>query len=405
MRILVVTHYYPAHAGGIEIVAGMLASRLAASHDVVWLASDCDSAPAETGGTIRFVPMRSNNTIEGLTGLPFPVWGPRSLARLWKETGDADIVHLHDFAYFGNWAAFVCATLRNRPVLITQHVGFIPYRSLTLRLALRLVHATIGRVMLGAAGQVVFVSGVVQEYYARFVHFRRPPLVVANGVDTATFVPAAAEGRERARSPLALDASRPVLLFVGRFVEKKGLHILEALAKRMPDVSWVFAGWGPLNPRRWNAPNVHVFDDRRGAALVPLYQAADLLVLPSVGEGLPLVLQESMSCGTPAVVGEDTARALDGPAGVVFACPVGGSGTVEAWEALLRRLLTDPHAMSKLRRTVADFARARWSWNVCAAGYLALFEQLAPHTMSTRCVRPPRRVQNDTSEPPDRLRG
>jgi glycosyltransferase involved in cell wall biosynthesis len=383
MKILLVTHYYSTHAGGIEIVAGALASLLGASHDVIWLASDCDRAPAHTGGSIRFVPMRSDNTLERLTGLPFPVWGPRSLARVWEETRNSDIVYLHDFAYFGNWAAFVCAVLLNKPVFITQHVGFIPYRSRTLRVALRIMHATIGRVMLGAAGQVVFVSRVVQEYYAGFVHFRRPPLVIANGVDTATFVPAPAGGRERAVASLALDASRPVLLFVGRFVEKKGLHILEALAKRMRDVSWVFAGWGPIDPRQWNAPNVHVFDTRRGAGLVPLYQAADLLVLPSVGEGLPLVLQESMSCGTPAVVGEDTARAVDGPPGVVFGCHVGGPGTVEGWEALLRRILADPHALSKLQHTVAEFARARWSWDVCAARYAGLLEQLARRDAST----------------------
>jgi phosphatidyl-myo-inositol dimannoside synthase len=376
MKILLVTHYYSTHAGGIEIVAGTLAALVGQSHEVVWLASDCDRTPDGTGGSIRFVPMRSNNTIEELTGLPFPIWRPRSLARMWVETRDSDIVHLHDFAYSGNWWAFLCAMLRRKPVLITQHVGFIPYRSPILRLMLRLMHATIGRVMLGTATQVVFVSRVVQEYYTSFVHFRRPSLVLANGVDSATFVPPPAGDRERVRGSLALAVSGPVVLFVGRFVEKKGLRILEALAKRMPDVTWLFAGWGAMNPNLWQARNVRVFEDRRGATLVPLYHAADLLVLPSVGEGLPLVLQESMSCGTPVVVGEDTARAVDGPPGGVFACRVGGPETIDAWEELLRQILADPSALSARRRATADFARTRWSWSACAAGYLALFEQL-----------------------------
>ena len=377
MKLLLVTHYYSTHAGGIEIVAGTVASLLAASHDVVWLASDSDRTPSQSAGTIRFVPMRANNTIERLTGLPFPVWGPASLVRLWKETQLCDIVHLHDFAYFGNWIAFVYAVVHGKPVCITQHVGFIPYRSRVLRFALRVLHATIGRVMLGSAWQVVFVSCVVQEYYARFVRFRRPPVLIPNGVDAATFAPALAEGRRQARASLAIDASRPVLLFVGRFVEKKGLHILEALAQRMPDVSWVFAGWGPINPGQWGAPNVYVFNGRHGAGLVTLYQAADLLVLPSVGEGLPLVLQESMSCGTPVVVGEDTARAVDGPAGIVFGCRVGGPETVDTWERSLRAILAKPASLAELRQTVADFARERWSWKRCAASYAELFDARA----------------------------
>lgn len=161
-------------------------------------------------------------------------------------------------------------------------------------------------------------------------------------------------------------------------MEKKGLRILEELARRLPDVSWLFAGWGPLDPGRRNAPNVHVFDDRRGAGLVPLYQAADLLVLPSVGEGLPLVVQEARSCGTPALVGLDTAAAVDGPPRVIFACAVGGAGTADAWEASVRRILTTAGERSDLQSRVAAFARARWSWTACAAAYSELVEELVP---------------------------
>jgi phosphatidylinositol alpha-1,6-mannosyltransferase len=377
MRILVVTHYYSTHRGGIEIVAGTLAAMFSLRHDVVWAASDCDAEPATSGKSLRFVPMRAANVIERSTGLPFPIWGPRSLVRLWRETRDADLVHLHDVTYFGNWVAFAYAVLCGKPIFITQHVGFIPYRSPILRVALRALHATVGRIMFAHADQVVFVSSVVRDYYARFVRFRNSPLVVANGVDIRTFAAASAGSRERARAEIGLDQARPVLLFVGRFVEKKGLRILEDLARRLTEVSWIFAGWGPLDPRRWNCPHVQVFEGRRGAALVPFYQAANLLVLPSVGEGLPLVVQESMSCGTPALVGEDTAEAVAAPPGLLFECLVGGVRTVDAWEASLRRILSDLPALNKRQQEIAAFAKAKWSWDTCAGAYLSLFEQIA----------------------------
>src|SRR4051794_4952066 len=114
MTILVVTHYYSTHAGGIEIVAGSLAAQLGSSHDIVWVASDCDPAPALTA-RVRLLPMRTINVVERLTGLPFPLWGPQSLVHLWRAVGLADVLHMHDIAYFGNWAAFVFARLRGVP--------------------------------------------------------------------------------------------------------------------------------------------------------------------------------------------------------------------------------------------------------------------------------------------------
>lgn len=375
MRILLVTHYYSTHKGGIEIVAGRLASILAAQHEVVWCASDCDPVPADLPDSVRCVPMRSANAIERVSGLPFPLWGPGSLLRLWRETGAADVVHLHDFAYMGNCAAFMFAALRGKRVLITQHVGFIPYRNPLLRFLLRAVHATAGRFMLRRADRTVFVSRLVRDYFVQFVRFRRPPLVIANGVDVSTFVPPARGDQARAKASLGLDPARPVLLFIGRFVEKKGLHVLEQITRRMTDVSWVFAGWGPIDPRRWNAPHVHVVEGRRGPDLVPLYHAADLLVLPSVGEGLPLVVQEAMSCGTPVLVGDDTADTVDAPTGLVFGCPVGGADTAANWDSAIRRSLaaTTPD----LRRAVAEFARTRWSWTRCGAEYAELLAAAA----------------------------
>lgn len=389
MQILLVTHYYSTHRGGIELVAGELAAGLSRSHQVVWAASDCDPLPdartdsprsgstADARASVRFLPMRTLNAVETATGVPWPIWSAGSLLRLWREARNADVVHLHDFTYMGSSAAFLYARWLGKPVLLTQHVGFIPYKNRVLRLILRAVHATLGRLLLGRADQVVFVSPVVREYFEQFVHFSRPPLVLSNGVDTETFLPAASGGRGRARTALDLDRSRPILLFVGRFVEKKGLHVLKELARRLTDVSWAFAGWGPMDPEDWHAPHVHVFRDRRGAALVPLYQAADLLVLPSVGEGLPLVVQEAMSCGIPAMVGEDTAAAIGAPPGTVFSCGVGADGaTVDAWERALRGAIEDKPRLSEMGEACAGFARARWSWQACVEKYTSLLEAL-----------------------------
>ena len=167
---------------------------------------------------------------------------------------------------------------------------------------------------------------------------------------------------------------------MGRFVEKKGLRILEALAQRITDAHWVMAGWGPIDPRSWKASHVAVVANRKGADLVPLYQAADLLVLPSVGEGLPLVVQESLSCGTPVIVGDDTAAAVDAPPSIVVACRVGEAEerqqTVDEWEARLRSELRALGAAPQVRSEAAAFARASWSWTSCADRYAALFERL-----------------------------
>jgi glycosyltransferase involved in cell wall biosynthesis len=376
LSVTLVTHYYPAHRGGVERIAGQLAERVAAAGvaRIDWHASDCDAAPAPVAG-VRAVPAASCNFAERRLGFPYPLWSAAALRRLARACREADVVHLHDCLYFPNVVAFHAARRARRPVLVTQHIGEVPYRSRLLRGAQRAANRALGHYVLGGADQVVFESESVRRYFSRFVRFRRPALVVENGVDTGLFRPVSEDARRALRDALGVPSEAPLLLFLGRFVEKKGLPVLRELTARLPRAHWVFAGWGPLDPATWRRENVTVLHSPR--SIVELYQAADLLVLPSVGEGFPLSVQEAMACGTPALVGAETAAGSPHAANVLLAEPAGSADTVERWTLRLQALLGSPQALQALRPQVARFAREHWSWERCAASYGELLRACA----------------------------
>ena len=365
LRIVLVTHYYPAHRGGVERVAGLLAERLADRFQITWHASDCDPPPAH----IRSVPARSWNVTERRLGVPYPLWSPGAVRRLGESIRDSDLVHLHDCLYQPTILAYCGARLAGKPVLVTQHLGEVPYRNPLLRAAMSSANRIFGRLVLGGACRVVFESASVKRYFERFVRFRKPPVLIPNGVDTTQFKPA--ENRAALRAQLRVPAQGPLLLFIGRFVEKKGLRILEELTSRLPQAHWLFAGWGPLDPARWRRANVTVIHSPSPDDIAPLYQAADLFVLPSVGEGIPLALQEAMACGTPALVGDETAAGVPGADELLLHEP---PADVDRWEARIRVLLP---ALEQMRPRVAAFAREHWAWERCTERYAELLRECA----------------------------
>lgn len=164
-------------------------------------------------------------------------------------------------------------------------------------------------------------------------------------------------------------------LFVGRFVEKKGLHLLRAMVGRFSDVLWVFAGHGPLDPDDWKAANVRVLRGRSGQSLAAVYRAADLLVLPSVGEGFPLVVQEAMSSGTAALVADSTAAGCPAARHLMFveALQSAGGIEVEQWSRRLRELHDKLAEVQAVGVAARQYAFDNWSWDGCARRYIDIF--------------------------------
>ncbi len=408
-EIVVVSHYFDRHGGGIERAVRHLLDELVTMGDFhfTWIASDeggalpksrlnpdeaapnpadetntAESAPDEIKSAavseLTLLPMKNWNFLERFCGVPWPVWGWKSLMRMRAAIRHADLVWLHDALYMGNIAAFRMAQTAKKPTVLTQHIGTIPYRNPLLRGLMRLGDRLFTRRMLTRARQTVFISDRIAEAYHRQLIFKTPVMIVPNGVDPEVFSPAPAEQRWQLRARFALRDDQPILLFVGRFIEKKGLPVIRCLAELLPDWRFWLAGQGPIDPESWYQPNVHVFHDRSGASLAELYRAADFLILPSFGEGFPLVIQEAMACGLPVMCSPTTAAGSLLARSFLLTATVDPSSPERTAAIWAKRLKAQREflPLARLNQDLANAAHYFWSWPKIASCYATIFNDL-----------------------------
>lgn len=360
MRLLTVSHFFEAHGGGIERVAGHLCRAFARQGiEAAWAASDQDPLPS---GDVVALPLRCLDPAEQIIGLPMPIPGWRSTRMLAREIAASDGVIIHDALYVSSILAMLIARWKGKRTVLIQHIAAIPFSSRLLRWAMTLANRVVTRPMLRTADSLVFISDTVRQDLIGTPGWRDYQLLF-NGVDTAIFHPA-----QDRRSP----AITRRLLFVGRYVEKKGLAVLRQLAEARPDLQIVMAGQGPIRPSEWNLVNVRDLGPQSPEELARLYREADLLLLPSVGEGYPLVIQEAMACGLPTICGKPSERADPAATAWLRGVEIDLSDPVASAERCARAI--DGFAASAAaREAMAAFAARRYSWETMAAGVLACF--------------------------------
>jgi len=136
--------------------------------------------------------------------------------------------------------------------------------------------------------------------------------VIRRGVDLERFTPG---NRDDARRTLGLPSNLAVGLYVGRLARVKGVDVLlqacHLLRRRCPGFRMYIIGGGPeARQLQQICARLELNDCVRflgavdHAQLSSWYRAADCMVLPSRSEGIPNVLLESISCGTPVVASD-----------------------------------------------------------------------------------------------------
>jgi glycosyltransferase involved in cell wall biosynthesis len=311
-RLLVVTHTFLPHVGGIERVVYEQGKRLMRhGFDVTVLTSRMKTPKGYVVDGIKVRCYDSLNQAFGL-GIPYPIPQINSFKPFLKTVNEADLVHVHGHPYLSSLFAAKLANFLGKPVVVTQHNTFIEYESSFWDHVEWLNDATVGKQVLKSADKIITVSNATKRYVLSLGANPQKTSVLHNGVDIDRFKPNL-ENRATIRRKLNISDDATVILTVRRLVYKNGIDTLlesaQIAAKQNPKLVFLAVGKGPdLEPVQTRIRQFEITNNFKLAGFVPdaelpaFYNAADLFILPSKsGEGLPLVALEAMSSGLPVI--------------------------------------------------------------------------------------------------------
>lgn len=216
------------------------------------------------------------------------------------------------------------------------------------------------------ASRVVVLSGSWREFVLGAAPAARA-LVVPNYV-----------GAPRAPAPAERDGIRVV--FLGELGRRKGVYDLlpawQRVAGRLPGATLLLAGNGETSAvaaeveRLRLGASVRLLGWVGGEEKTRLLAGADIFVLPSHNEGLPMSLLEAMSFGLAVIstrVGGIPDAVREGDEGLLLE-----PGDVDGLAAALERLASD----AALRRRLGEAARRRVERDFSPAAAIARLDEL-----------------------------
>jgi glycosyltransferase involved in cell wall biosynthesis len=322
-----------------------------------------------------------------------PLWDLRGLVRLRRFLARSQyaLVHTHTTkpGIVGTLAA------RGAGVPAVMHtVHLFPFHEETGRL-LTSAYVRAERLSAHWCDRIVAVSEYQRDWALR-VGIGSPEQVVAipNGVPIDRVEPRRSRAEVRAELGIG-DAF--MILSTGRLAEQKGLEYLiraaPLLRLAVPSARIVLAGDGPLTRELAKLVGTLGLEDTvallgHRSDIGDLLAASDLVVLPSLWEGLSISLLEAMAAARPVVttsIGSNREVTEDGEAAVLVP-----PKDPESLAAAIRSLASDPTRLRELGRKGQQVQRERYTMSRMLDAYMSEYERLlAQKHVSVS----PRRVQ------------
>jgi glycosyltransferase involved in cell wall biosynthesis/GT2 family glycosyltransferase len=203
---------------------------------------------------------------------------------------------------------------------------------------------------------------------------------IENGIDPAPFA-AALAAREETRGGLGVAPGERLLLWVGRFAPEKRPGLFVSALRDLGDTSirGAMVGEGPLEGEVDAAiaaaglgPRMQRLGHRGREEVARLLGAADLLVLTSAVEGLPLIVLEAQAAGCPVVatdVGDIRSVVRPGATGALV-----DPGRSQELAPAIRSALETLGTEAARRRIREDFAATPHTLGAMSGTYAALLE-------------------------------
>jgi glycosyltransferase involved in cell wall biosynthesis len=227
----------------------------------------------------------------------FPGLFISSFIFLCKNYKHIDVVHAQGFIC-GVIATLLTKIFKKRTILSTHSVYGFGKNTWTSRFLKRIINSF---------DMVLCLSEQSKQEIVEMGLDERKVKVYTYWVDQSLFVPLI---KEDCKKKMGCDG-KMVVLFVGRLVKSKGLHLLIDIAKRLSllekNVLFAILGDGLLAEEMEEVArrekNIVFLGKVNNSELGAYYSAADVFIVPSTStmEGFPRVVIEALSCSIPVV--------------------------------------------------------------------------------------------------------
>jgi glycosyltransferase involved in cell wall biosynthesis len=324
---------------------------------------------------------------------PFPIlnlngWGPHNrlersvrlagaLRRLHKILVSGRIAVVETFTHHANLLGIPAARLAGVPVRIASHHGRVAdFSTAQLRLHTTLINSA-------WTTKLVMVSDWMARDAVSVEAIRPEKLrVIRNGITLPRVPQLTPAERQACRSRIGVEPDDFFVLAVGRLVEPKGhATLLEAVSPVLavhPRTVFAIAGDGPLRPQlEAFARRIKILPAARflgmRSDINQLLEAADLFVLPSLSEGLPVALLEAMGAGLPVIASRIPAInevLQDGLNGIMVP-----PGDASALARELIRLIQNPPFRDTIARAGRERVETEYTLEQMGDSYRGLFEE------------------------------
>jgi len=308
LKVVHVAPYFPPHLGGLQNHVDVLSREQARRGlDVTVVTSSFGARPGESTDALGRRIVRLPSFHVGTDAVPVGL-----LRMFLTEMDRYDLVHLHGHMFYSTTVGALCNKLSPRvPTIMTFHGD---YQKLTPagRMVKRLRDSTQGPFILGGVDRVIALTRYDAGFLASQGGDPSGISVIPNGVPLDTFRPMPRDAVASLGERVGLGDEDRVVLFVGRLVDQKGptclVKAIPHVLKEVPDARFLIVGEGPLQPMAMTmARELRLEGSVNFLGLLPLedlvaaYNTSRVVAVPSLWEGMPLVVLEAAACGRPVV--------------------------------------------------------------------------------------------------------
>ena len=307
----------------------------------------------------------------------FSCCGRLDFATIWrirKFILDYKINIIHTHGYKANFYGLAASIFTRIPLLATCHNWTDANYMLSL-------YASIDRYFLRYFDRIIIVSeGLRSRLTNSSIRPDRISLI-HNGVCLEKF--RNINHNSDQKESLNIPPSSPVVGYIGRLSPEKGLPVLLAAARviiaKCPDIRILIIGDGPLRNELNKICTTlgvtdHVIIAGTKSDIEKIYALIDIFVLPSLNEGLPMVLLEAMASYRPVVatrVGAIPNLIENGINGILV-----DPGNSDQLVSAIWLLLTDQKERVRIAHSGFDTVSKHFSSTVMSEKYLMVYDKL-----------------------------